>query len=807
METNPELELAFRYLTYTDRHLFLTGKAGTGKTTFLHRVRAELPKRMAVVAPTGVAAINARGVTIHSLFQLPFGTLLPERMKSEVTKRRFSRKKQDLIRSLDLLIIDEISMVRADLLDAIDAVLRYVRRSSEPFGGVQLLMIGDLHQLPPVVKDSDWYELRDVYATSYFFASLALRQAGAQVIQLTHIYRQQDDTFIGLLNKVRNNRMDQAVLDQLNARYVPDFRPDDEEGYITLASHNRASRAINEEKLERLSTPGHTFAAAVEGTFPESMYPNEAELTFKVGAQVMFNKNDTGEARAYFNGKIGTITAIDRDEITVRCTDGAVIEVLPVTWENRKYELNKNKEVEEDVIGTYEQHPLRLAWAITIHKSQGLTFDRVIIDAGAAFAHGQVYVALSRCRTFEGIVLRTRIHDSSVKTDEVVSSYSAHAAAHAPSDQSLRADRRAFELRSLRELFDFTDAGHAARRLHRALFEHERSVQGAGHADFQLMWDDLNAKAIAVGAGFRGHIDRYGRDAALPSEHPELTGRLRKASAYFQQYLGETYLPNLAVFGVMTDNKSVKQLVEERRVELARQLFRKLRGFATLAEGFDPAAYVTARTNADLDFDKQQQATAKSQAAKPKVILPKDLKHPELYVRLADWRAALAAATEVPAYTIAHNNTLLEIAALLPTEKASLLRVNGIGPKRYADYGAALLEIVRDYLDGRTEQQTDLFAVAKADTRRVTLELFREGKSIPAIARLRELTDGTIMSHLNHWVKSGELAAGEVIAEEALAEIAPYLRQHPDLSLTDYRNHFDERYSYDTIRLVRSSLG
>ena len=291
--TNPELELAYNYVAQTNRHLFLTGKAGTGKTTFLHRVRAEIPKRMAVVAPTGVAAINAKGVTIHSLFQLPFGTLMPERMKTEVRTRRFSARKRDLIRGLDLLIIDEISMVRADMLDAIDAVLRYVRRSEEPFGGLQLLMIGDLHQLPPVVKDEDWREMREVYKTSYFFASQALRKARAQVIQLKHIYRQQDETFIGLLNKVRNNQMDAEVLEQLNSRYVKDFAPDEEDGYITLSSHNNTARAINQEKLTALDAKPHKFKAVIEGDFPKSMFPNEEELTFKVGAQVMFNKNDT----------------------------------------------------------------------------------------------------------------------------------------------------------------------------------------------------------------------------------------------------------------------------------------------------------------------------------------------------------------------------------------------------------------------------------------------------------------------------------------------------------------------------------
>jgi len=804
METNPELELAYQYVAQTNRHLFLTGKAGTGKTTFLHRVRAEIPKRMAVVAPTGVAAINAKGVTIHSLFQLPFGTLMPERMKTEVKTRRFSAKKRDLIQGLDLLIIDEISMVRADMLDAIDAVLRHVRRNDEPFGGLQLLMIGDLHQLPPVVKDEDWREMREVYKTSYFFASQALRQARAQVIQLKHIYRQQDEVFIGLLNKVRNNEMDKEVLEQLNSRYVKGFSPDKEEGYITLSSHNNTARAINQEKLKELGAKAYKFKATLGGDFPGSMFPNEEELIFKVGAQVMFNKNDTGEVREYFNGKIGTISSIKGDEITVRCPGSGAIVVEPVKWENRKYSLNKDKEVEEDVVGTYEQHPLRLAWAITIHKSQGLTFDKVVIDAGAAFAHGQVYVALSRCRTFEGIVLRTRIGDSSVKTDAIVSSYSAHAEKNQPTEETLQEDRRKFELRCLKELFTFKDAEYAAAQLHRSLFEHEKAIQGEAHSEFWKMKEDLLAKAVKVGHGFIGHIDNYGKAEELPSQHSELTTRLKKAGAYFTKYLAEEFLPAMAMFGVMTDNKSVKMQVEERSKELIRQLFKKLKGFTTLEDGFDPKAYLTARANAEIDFEKQQKTTTVKEKAK--VILPKDLAHPELYLRLSEWRQAVCEEREVPAYTIAHNRTLLEIAALLPTEKKSMLRINGVGPKRFDDFGLAMIEIVREYLEKREEAETDLFSVAKADTRQVSLDLFREGKTIEEIAKLRELVSSTITTHLTHWVKEGDLPVSAVVDQKLVDTLLPYMKAHPELSLNDYHKHFKGAYDYGVLKLVRTQV-
>ena len=705
MVSNPEQELAFRYLAETNRHLFLTGKAGTGKTTFLHRVRAEIPKRLAVVAPTGVAAINAKGVTIHSLFQLPFGTLTPERLNAEIRNRRFSAKKRDLIRSLDLLIIDEISMVRADVLDGIDAVLRYLRRTSQPFGGVQLFMIGDLHQLPPVVRDEDWYEMRDHYQTAYFFGSLALRQSAVRIIQLTHIYRQQDSVFIDLLNKVRNNDMDREVLAQLNARYVADFSPAQEDGYITLTSHNAASDAINLAQLSQLGTRARVFKAHIDGDFPASLYPNEEELTFKVGAQVMFNKNDTGEARAYYNGKLGVITAIEDDVITV-LTDGQELEILPVQWENRKYSLNKAKEVEEDVIGTYTQHPLRLAWAITIHKSQGLTFDKVVIDAGKAFAHGQVYVALSRCRTFEGIVLRTRIGNDAVRTDEIVSAYSSYATENTPDETSLLADRRAYELACLKDLFTFRETDAAAGRLSKTLLEHDRALQGTVKADFTDLRLALERQLITVGHGFLGHLDRYGKDEHLPGAHPELSGRLEKARRYFTDLLTDEFLPKLAVFGVMTDNKSVKMQVDDRLRDLLRELFVKLQLFKSLTGGFDPRAYAKARADAAIDFEKDQ----KKQAAKPKTVtLPKHIEHPELYHRLAAWRNEKAAENGAPAYTVAHNAALLEIAAELPNNKANLLRVGGVGMKTWEKYGAEILGIVQGYLDGQ-EGAKDLFS-------------------------------------------------------------------------------------------------
>jgi ATP-dependent exoDNAse (exonuclease V) alpha subunit len=386
---------------------------------------------MVVVAPTGVAAINASGVTIHSFFQLSFGPLLPDyqtvnlmNQEKRLSANRFSREKINIIKSLDLLIIDEISMVRADLLDGIDSTLRRFRNKNLPFGGVQLLMIGDLQQLAPIVKGEEERLLRQYYDTPFFFSSIALKQTHYISIELQHVYRQKDQNFINLLNKIRDNKIDNDVINKLNARYKPEFDPDNE-GYIILTTHNAKAKQINDSKLNRLQEKIHSFEAEVSKNFPEYAYPTNYDLELKVGAQVMFVKNDPNPAKLFYNGKIGTVIDIDNDIIAVDCEgDDQAIEVVPVEWQKMKYTLDKEtKEINETIDGTFTQYPLKLAWAVTIHKAQGLTFEKAIIDAEASFAHGQVYVALSRCKSLEGLVLKTPISAQSVKHDKTVEGF------------------------------------------------------------------------------------------------------------------------------------------------------------------------------------------------------------------------------------------------------------------------------------------------------------------------------------------------------------------------------------------------
>ncbi|HYF66830.1 MAG TPA: DEAD/DEAH box helicase [Ohtaekwangia sp.] len=473
VEINEIFTLAEAFVLNTSRSVFLTGKAGTGKTTFLKHIQKVSNKNTVVVAPTGVAAIHAGGVTIHSFFQLPFAPFIPvpsTRNTNQLSDRynllqnlRIESEKRKLFRELELLIIDEVSMVRCDVLDAIDTVLRYFRKKEDlPFGGVQVLFIGDLFQLPPVMPDADWQLLSPYYSCAFFFDAYVVRSSPPLYLELKKVYRQRDAAFIGVLNRIRNNEITAEDLTFLHQRYKPGFRPGPEEYYVTLTTHNHKADAINANEMEKLTGRLSSFAATISGDFPERAFPTDRELQLKIGAQVMFIKNDTERIRRYFNGKIGTIAKIEESKILVSFNNGdEALEVEKDVWRNIKYALNEEtRQVDEEELGTFMQYPLRLAWAITIHKSQGLTFDHVIIDAGSSFAPGQVYVALSRCTSIEGIVLYSKIFPSAIRTDERVIRFAKEeldieelkpALVHARHDHVLNTLMDVFDLRILIE--------------------------------------------------------------------------------------------------------------------------------------------------------------------------------------------------------------------------------------------------------------------------------------------------------------------------------------------------------------------
>ena len=699
---NHALELARAYVHHTDKNIFLTGKAGTGKTTFLRRIKEEATKRLTVVAPTGIAAINAQGVTIHSLFQLPFGPLVPGAPKSHF--RNLSKKNQRILRALDLLIIDEISMVRADVLDGIDQVLRRYRFSDLPFGGVQLLMIGDLHQLPPVVKNEEAELLKQHYDTSYFFGSKALRQTRPVKIQLTHIYRQSDAKFIDLLNRVRDGSMSPETIGELNANFRPDFEPAEEEGYITLTSHNRTARAINRERLEQQPGDSKTFTADIRGKFPESMYPTHAELEFKKGAQVLFIKNDPTGQRIYYNGKIGTIVDMSDDSVTVRCPgDEENIRVTAVEWKNVKYSLNEQtREIDEDKEGTFEQLPLKLAWAITIHKSQGLTFDKVVIDAQAAFAHGQVYVALSRCRTWEGVVLRTPIRHHSVRTDGVVRDYSQRTEREQPNEEHLEQSKREFQEHQLLRFFDYKTLRTTLGQLERQFLENESSLTEAATERFRKFASDVETELFSLAEKFKFALRTYFDNEQLPSENIDLAARLVKASDYLAPRL-ESFRIALQKIPIISDDQEIQKRTRELVGELSRQLYQRRAALLSFAKGYDPQRALRAVADASLDKltkpDFGKLPTKGGSTGQPEAITPSGLgENSVLFDRIREWRVAKAREMGVAPFAILHNKVAMEIARCLPKSISELRQVKGIGPMKLIAYGEELLNLVQEYL-------------------------------------------------------------------------------------------------------------
>ena len=576
MQQNNELRNAWDFVENTGRSIFLTGKAGTGKTTFLKTVMERSRKRPIVVAPTGVAAINAGGVTIHSFFQLPLSPYVPG-AKVE-SKFDFSKEKRKIIASMDLLIIDEISMVRADLLDAIDAVLRRYREHGKPFGGVQLLMIGDLAQLTPVVTPEDEQMLRPYYDTPYFFGSKALQQIDYVTIQLSHIYRQQDEGFISLLSEVRSGHPSAEALAKLNSRVMQPQQPNPNgqssmvngqwsmvngqwsmfngQPYIRLTTHNNIANNYNESELRKLPGHAYTYHAEIKGTFPDYSYPTAETLVLKEGAQVMFVKNDPSGEHRYYNGRIGRVQEASDRRLSVYCEgDAEAIEVEPLEWENTRYSLNeRTREIESEVMGTFKQLPLRLAWAITIHKSQGLTFDHAIIDANMSFAPGQVYVALSRCRTLEGLVLATPLDAKAVINDQRVDSYIAQQESEAErSIRQLPLLKQEYERFLLLQLFDFRpilNQQESMMRLFNEFFYHSQASLTQQHNQaFSL----LRERVVAVADKWRQVIQSMPFEALHERDFLE---RVKRSADYFDGQLFEILeMPIKLSAKVETNNK------------------------------------------------------------------------------------------------------------------------------------------------------------------------------------------------------------------------------------------------------------
>lgn len=699
METNPQTELARRYVEQTGVSVFLTGKAGTGKTTFLHDIVANTTKRHAVVAPTGVAAINAGGVTIHSFFQLPFDPYLPD-VKELVTEyqmperyKALSKNKQNIIRTLELLIIDEVSMVRADLLDAIDMTLRRVRRSSRPFGGVQLLLIGDVHQLSPVVTEAERPYMERVYPSPYFFASKALQQINYVTIELTKVYRQQDAAFVDLLNHVRDNNIDSATLAALNARVGTS-----QKGAITLTTHNRQADAINRRHMDALHGEQRTFEAIVKGNYPDKALPCDQRLEVKVGERVMFVKNDSSGGHRYYNGMLGTVTGFlredDKDYIEVVSDDGDTIAVNRELWESMKYSIDaKTNDITQEVEGTFCQYPLQAAWAVTIHKAQGLTFDHVVIDAADAFAFGQVYVALSRCRTLEGLSLSSPLTAGVAFNDTSVS----HFVSAQPSFEqtSVAADdyERQYRMEKLMELFGMDDIVHLADKL----YEHYSKLKNI----YPDLVQAFNAKIStllelqAVSEKFKAQLVRIDNAAQQL--------RAQQGAEYFQGKLAEVAALLPTLLDVDIDNKVTAERIKDNGARFAEALGLKLSCLtAVVKDGYSVQTVQRAKVDYLMNHDGKEKKTSRERAAKTAKQSGGNSMNTDLATALRNWRSLKAAEQNVPAYVILQQKALQAIATNMPHTVAELKRQLGVGEKTVQRYGAELLDIVNDYTNDNT---------------------------------------------------------------------------------------------------------
>ncbi len=717
---NEKTQLAWQIIETTGTSLFLTGKAGTGKTTFLRRLKEQSSKNVVVVAPTGIAAINAGGVTIHSFFQLSTAPHVPGMsVDKQSGQYRFSKNKVRLIRAIDVLVIDEISMVRADVLDAVDEVLRRFRRNSMPFGGVQLVMIGDLGQLAPVATDEEWQLISRYYDTAYFFSSMALRRTSYSVVEFTHVYRQNDTAFLDLLNKVRDNKVDDAALDMLNSRYIPSFVPNPKDGYIRLTTHNNLAQRVNEAELDKLPGRSFSYTARVEGKYPEYMFPTDEELKLKKGAQVMFVKNDSSAEKRYYNGMIGTVCDIDDRGFSVRPKGSDdTIDVTPEQWENCRYVVDeKTGEIREEVDGIFVQFPIKTAWAITIHKSQGLTFEHAIIDASMSFAHGQTYVALSRCKSLEGMVLSRPLGRKAFIRDGAVDNYVAAASDRLPSATDLSDMQRRYCLTVIADLFDFTSVTSLFYTMMRIMTEHFQRTYPKLTLEYKARNELLTRNVTDVAGKFHHQyerliltVDDYAGDL--------LQERLAKAAAYFLRELTDVDI-FLEKGGVKTENNALRQRIDETMTSLKESLDLKLKllvyismhGFevnaflrhkSILVSGGDekPAGRTRTRTRQTSTVKQSASAVKSSVSAKTDKNTPMDAIDAnalcrKVFDKLTAWRRQLAQDNNIPSYCIMRQNSLEAIAATLPDTPEQLAAVPYIGNLRAKKYGSDILDIIR----------------------------------------------------------------------------------------------------------------
>ncbi len=748
-------EFTLRFINQTHRSVFLTGKAGTGKTTLLREIIQTTHKNTVVAAPTGIAALNAGGVTIHSMFQLPFGGFIPdnsaphfsdtvkfETKNTLVRHFKMSGLKKSVIRNMELLIIDEVSMLRADLLDAIDFMMQSVRKKKMPFGGVQVLFIGDLLQLPPVIRDEEWSTLKKYYKGKFFFHSHVIQQNPPLYIELSKIFRQTDDAFISILNNLRNNQISQEDIKNLNEYVQPNFDLKANKGYITLTTHNAKADAMNAQALQDLEGKLETFKPDVVDDFPEKIYPIEQNLQLKVGAQVMFVKNDLSLEKRYFNGKMGFIKSLSKEEILVHFPEeNKTIEVEKYEWQNIRYKVNEmTKEIDEEVLGTFVHYPIKLAWAITVHKSQGLTFDKAALDVSQVFLPGQAYVALSRLRSLKGLILLSPLRMNGISNDQDVMDYSLNKATEEVLAVSLEQETKNFIRNYLKTTFDWSDLAQEWRNHQFSYNEKSDISEKSKHAIWAKKQAESIGELLEPSRKFLSQLDKLFASETFDMTH--ISDRIHAAFNYF-------FIPmDNAVYDILW------KLEEVKRVKKVKAYYEELMVLEEL----------------------------------------------QIKVVLQLMKAKLLVNTVVSGATISKENLISEE---IKSYRAN--KINSIQAK-YKELNITLVEDDFD-VDRYANKKVSKTKAPKKSTTQETYQLWQQKNSIKEIAAIRKLTAQTIYGHFSKLIESGQVQLHDVLPEDKIQALSKVFKGFKGESLAELMEKYGDKFTWNEMRMFKASIG
>ncbi|MBF4472765.1 helix-turn-helix domain-containing protein [Flavobacterium sp. HJJ] len=744
---------ALRFINQTQQSIFLTGKAGTGKTTLLKEIIATTHKNTVVVAPTGIAALNAGGVTIHSMFQLPFGGFIPDnsapqfsdstKFETKATLRRhfkMSGQKRAVIQNMELLIIDEVSMLRADLLDAMDFMMQSVRKKVQPFGGVQVLFIGDLLQLPPIIRDEEWRTLRNYYRGKFFFHAHVIQQYPPLYIELSKIYRQTDDRFISVLNNLRNNEITATDIQTLNEFVKPDFDLKENKGYITLTTHNVKADVMNAQSLEDLDGEAMTFLPQITDDFPEKIYPVDSNLQLKVGAQIMFVKNDLSMEKNYFNGKMGIVKTMTKKEIWVHFPDeNKTIEVDKYEWQNIRYTVNElTKGIEEEVLGTFVHYPIKLAWAITVHKSQGLTFDKAVLDVSQVFLPGQAYVALSRLRSLNGLILLSPMRMNGISNDQDVMDYAENKASDEVLANALKRETKNFILNYLKNSFDWNVLAQEWRNHQFSYNEDAENSVKSKHAVWAKNQAGVIWQLLDPSSKFMLQLDKLFHSEQL--EFKYISDRINAAFNYFMDPMDKLLYEILWKIEEIKRQKKAKSfydelvILDDLQTKAVLQLMKAKLMIETLVNG---------------------EAISKERLTSPEIKQYKTIK---------------------------------------------LERVS-------EDFKKANITLIDD------EKDADRYSPKKAGTKEpkkstveLTYELWLEKKTVSEIALIRKYNQETILSHLTKLIQSKTITIQEVLPEDKILALTDAFEGYAEESVSPLKEKYGDKFSWEELRMFKASL-